>query len=108
MVSLPRKRFFRQRAHANPFVDHDLEYPLKPSLMNWSAHYPQYFDGYNGSGINGERIEFVDIGCGYGGLSFALAEAYPDKLVLGMEIRDQVTEYVHQVSRSCSSFSDGS
>lgn len=24
MVKLPRKRFFRQRAHCNPFSDHDL------------------------------------------------------------------------------------
>jgi len=24
VVKLPRKRFFRQRAHANPFSDHDL------------------------------------------------------------------------------------
>jgi len=24
IVKLPRKRFFRQRAHANPFSDHDL------------------------------------------------------------------------------------
>ncbi len=24
-AGLPRKRFYRQRAHANPFSDHDLE-----------------------------------------------------------------------------------
>ena len=38
----------------------------------------------------------ADIGCGYGGLSIALAEAFPTTLVLGMEIRLKVTQYVHQ------------
>jgi len=31
------------------------------------------------------------VGCGFGGLTVRLAEAYPDKLVLGMELRDKVS-----------------
>jgi tRNA (guanine-N7-)-methyltransferase len=115
-VKLPRKRFFRQRAHSNVFSDHDLEYPIHPSLMDWSTYYPGFFPSLDkpmdvdGSGFlppppldqlnkqttDGPRVEFADIGCGYGGLSIALAELYPDRLVLGMEIRVKVTEYVRR------------
>lgn len=35
-------------------------------------------------------MRFVDVGCGFGGLTVRLAEAYPDKLVLAMELRDKV------------------
>lgn len=27
---LPQKKFYRQRAHANPMSDHDIEYPISP------------------------------------------------------------------------------
>lgn len=27
---LPQKKFYRQRAHANPMSDHDIEYPVSP------------------------------------------------------------------------------
>ncbi len=37
------------------------------------------------------QVEFADVGCGFGGLTVRLAEAYPDKLVMGMELRDKVT-----------------
>jgi tRNA (guanine-N7-)-methyltransferase len=36
------------------------------------------------------------VGCGFGGLTIRLAEAFPDKLVCGMEIREKVSEYVRQ------------
>lgn len=36
----------------------------------------------------------VDIGCGYGGLMFELSPAFPNDLILGMEIRDKVTNFV--------------
>ena len=36
----------------------------------------------------------VDIGCGYGGLLFELGKEFPKSLVLGMEIRDKVTNFV--------------
>jgi tRNA G46 methylase TrmB len=38
----------------------------------------------------------VDIGCGYGGLMFELQKEFPDKLILGMEIRDVVANFVCQ------------
>ncbi|BFZ60116.1 tRNA (guanine-N(7)-)-methyltransferase (tRNA(m7G46)-methyltransferase) [Saitoella coloradoensis] len=94
VVQLPQKKFFRQRAHANPFSDHDLEYPASPGDMDWSPLYPAYFPPpAEGSQ---RQVEVVDIGCGYGGLLMELAPEFPDKLMLGMEIRVQVTQYVHE------------
>lgn len=89
-VDLPRKRFYRQRAHSNPFSDHSLEYPLAPENMDWKTLYP----GYVKNGLILRKPEFADIGCGYGGLLIQLATEFPDVLSLGMEIRVQVTHYV--------------
>ncbi|QRV75456.1 tRNA (guanine-N(7))-methyltransferase [Ceratobasidium sp. AG-Ba] len=71
---LPQKRHYRQRAHANPFSDHDLQYPPSPEEMDWSAHYPN---------LPNRPVEFADIGCGFGGLLIALAPLYPETLMLG-------------------------
>lgn len=84
-VELPRKRFYRQRAHSNPFLDHSLEYPRDPDSMDWTQLYPE---------IGDRQVEIADIGCGYGGLLIQLATQFPDVLSLGMEIRVQVTQYV--------------
>ncbi|KAI8977067.1 guanine-N(7)--methyltransferase [Mycotypha africana] len=93
-AKLPRKRFYRQRAHANPFSDHNLEYPAKPELMDWTRHYPQYFPAKEGQPV--KKVEFADIGCGYGGLLIALAPLFPDTLMMGMEIRTKVEDYVYE------------
>ena len=42
----------------------------------------------------------MDIGCGYGGLTFALAENFPDKLCMGMEIRSKVVNFVGEKVRA--------
>ncbi|KAJ3122505.1 tRNA (guanine-N(7)-)-methyltransferase (tRNA(m7G46)-methyltransferase) [Physocladia obscura] len=99
---LPQKKYFRQRAHANPFVDHMLTYPVKPDLFDWSTN-----DGFPNLYVkNKSVVEFVDIGntyiayvfarCGYGGLLTTLSPLFPTKLILGMEIRPKVQEYVLQ------------
>ncbi|KAH9057883.1 putative methyltransferase-domain-containing protein [Lactarius vividus] len=84
---LPQKRHYRQRAHANPFSDHNLEYPASPDEVDWSAHYPAFAG-------SGKTPEFADVGCGFGGLLITLAPLYPDTLMLGLEIRVQVSQYV--------------
>jgi tRNA (guanine-N7-)-methyltransferase len=71
-----QKRHYRQRAHANPFSDHNLEYPASPDEVDWSAHYPSFAG-------SGKKPEFADVGCGFGGLLIALAPLYPDTLMLG-------------------------
>jgi tRNA (guanine-N7-)-methyltransferase len=57
--------------------------------MDWSSHYPNY-------ATTNKKIEFADIGCGYGGLMIALAPLFPDTLMMGMEIRMKVQDYVYQ------------
>lgn len=91
---LPRKRFYRQRAHSNPFSDHQLEYPTSPDSMNWSKFYPFYADPQSKTGAITKKVTIADIGCGFGGLTVLLSKEFKDKLILGMEIRVQVTEYV--------------
>ncbi|KAJ2929255.1 hypothetical protein H1R20_g7825, partial [Candolleomyces eurysporus] len=69
---LPQKKFYRQRAHANPFSDHSLDYPESPRAIDWAPHYPAF-------AASGKVPEFAD---------------FPDTLMLGLEIRVQVSQYV--------------
>ncbi|TFK28202.1 putative methyltransferase [Coprinopsis marcescibilis] len=85
---LPQKKYYRQRAHANPFSDHSLDYPLSPQDIDWAQYYPELAAG------TGKVPEFADVGCGFGGLLIALAPLFPDTLLLGLEIRVQVSQYV--------------
>lgn len=71
-----QKRHYRQRAHANPFSDHVLDYPPRPEDVDWTEHFP------NQPG-NAKIPEFADIGCGFGGLLVALAPLFPESLMLG-------------------------
>ncbi|KAK3692480.1 methyltransferase related protein [Podospora appendiculata] len=114
-TELPRKKFYRQRAHANPFSDHQLIYPPSPDHMDWSSLYPDYVvpeedapaEDQDASAKEDETyladklprrltqdIEVADIGCGFGGLLIALAPVMPQTLILGLEIRVSVTQYV--------------
>ncbi|KAH6614876.1 putative methyltransferase-domain-containing protein [Boeremia exigua] len=116
-AALPKKRFYRQRAHANPFSDHSLAYPKSPADMDWASLYPTHAveekeQPNSRSQSNDERekdtsiraltknVEIADIGCGFGGLTFALAPKFPDTLILGLEIRTSVTEYVQDKVRA--------
>ncbi|KAL3420768.1 hypothetical protein PVAG01_07213 [Phlyctema vagabunda] len=120
-TEMPKKKFYRQRAHANPFSDHQLTYPQSPAAMDWGSYYPAYVVSTEGdenaisetteAGQSTEavqveppkairklsqEVEVADIGCGFGGLLVALAPKLPNTLLLGMEIRTQVTEYVQE------------
>ena len=37
------------------------------------------------------QVRFADVGCGFGGLLVRLSPLYPDRLMVGMEIRDKVS-----------------
>ncbi|KAF4629060.1 hypothetical protein G7Y89_g9089 [Cudoniella acicularis] len=132
---LPKKKFYRQRAHANVFSDHNLTYPISPSHMNWAPYFPGFIEPSDiqpapvagnkneetsndltaaENNLQAEKkvenidvkvdaipkltkdVEVADIGCGFGGLLVALAPKLPDTLMLGMEIRMQVAEYVQE------------
>lgn len=71
-----QKRHYRQRAHANPFSDHSLDYPTRPEDVDWAEHFPNHPG-------NAKAPEFADIGCGFGGLLVALAPLFPESLMLG-------------------------
>ena len=67
---------------------------MSPGSMDWSDHYPAYkaaeAEDHQSKNANVEdipriskQVEVADIGCGFGGLLFALAPKLPDTLVLG-------------------------
>jgi tRNA (guanine-N7-)-methyltransferase len=78
--------------------------------MDWSYHYPAFATtmdsdattkeeqdkvaGAVSTRVTNRGVEIADIGCGFGGLLFALAPIFPNTLMLGMEIRTSVTEFV--------------
>ncbi|ORY62520.1 putative methyltransferase-domain-containing protein [Pseudomassariella vexata] len=114
-TEMPKKKFYRQRAHANPFSDHQLTYPRTPIDMDWSTFFPAFVchqdqepaDAKSQDSIAvmstkkmKQDVEVIDIGCGFGGLLVALAPSMPEKLILGLEIRTQVTEFVQERIRS--------
>lgn len=60
--------------------------------MDWSTHYPTFFDAPKvegeGSGAGkGKKVEFADVGCGFGGLLISLAPLYPETLMMGELVR---------------------
>jgi tRNA (guanine-N7-)-methyltransferase len=59
--------------------------PIHPKDYDWSEMYPT---------IGDRKVEFADIGCGYGGFLVKLGETFPDSFTLGMEIRVKVSDYV--------------
>uniref|UniRef100_A0A673BLL1 tRNA (guanine(46)-N(7))-methyltransferase n=1 Tax=Sphaeramia orbicularis TaxID=375764 RepID=A0A673BLL1_9TELE len=104
---MPQKRYYRQRAHSNPMAHHEFNYPVCPEEMDWSELYPDFFTG--SSSKNGtSQVEFADIGCGYGGLLVELSTLFPDKLILGMEIRVKVSDYVQDRIKSLRESEPGS
>lgn len=103
-IRLPQKKFYRQRAHSNPMADHSFEYPVSPDQMEWHHYFPSFFpskdelenhdDSQDQLGSSLRQVEFADIGCGYGGLLVSLSPLLPETLMLGMEIRVKVSDYV--------------
>jgi tRNA (guanine-N7-)-methyltransferase len=91
--AMPQKKFYRSRAHCNPLSHNDaFSYPAAPADFDWSPFYPAHFKENSGEGSS--SVEILDIGCGFGGLTIALAKIFPDQLTMAMEIRPKVCEYV--------------
>lgn len=105
-LSMPQKRYYRQRAHSNPMADHTFEYPVCPEKMDWSQLYPEFFPGCMDKSATAQ-VEFADVGCGYGGLLVELSPLFPDKLILGLEIRVKVSDYVQDRIRSLRASEEG-
>lgn len=65
--------------------------------MDWTVHFPAFKSetpSPNDTPKCTGQVEIADIGCGFGGLIVALSPLYPETLMLGMELRTQVTDYV--------------
>lgn len=87
---LPQKKFFRSRAHCNPLShNNSIKYPRRPQLMDWAKH-------FGVKKCENKSISFVDVGCGFGGLTVALAREFPNEYVVGLEIRPKVSEFVRR------------
>lgn len=87
--------------------DHSMDYPVNPTEMDWSTFYPEFFKPLSCDNNHDDpmeisestkghnsKVEFADVGCGYGGLLVDLSPLFPNKLMLGMEIRVKVSDYV--------------
>lgn len=78
-----------------------LTHSIPPSLpraaqsVDWSMVYPAHCD--KDGGKMKRPIDFADIGCGFGGLLMELGKNFPDKISIGIEIREKVSSYVDQV-----------
>ena len=74
--------------------------PTSPSAMDWSTHYPAFISPSASTTSPNtplqltKRVEIADVGCGFGGLLVALSPLLPTTLILGLELRTQVTDYV--------------
>jgi tRNA G46 methylase TrmB len=89
----PQKRHFRTRAHSNVLNANDFWYPASPAEVPVSRYYPKLA----AEGVSPPpQIAFVDVGCGYGSLLLGLAAIFPDDLMLGIEIRPKIVEYVQK------------
>jgi tRNA (guanine-N7-)-methyltransferase len=69
----------------SPFTRHS---PPSPAQMDWSTHFPAFFEppaaeGQGSKNSKGKKVEFADVGCGFGGLSISLAPLFPETLMLG-------------------------
>lgn len=116
-VCMPKKTKYRMRAHVNPLNQFNYPVPPSPEWVDWRLHFPAYYGildnnedkkyantklyplNYNKKPEYTEdelkvQVNILDIGCGYGNLLIELAQEFPEKLILGMEIRDKVTEFV--------------
>jgi tRNA (guanine-N7-)-methyltransferase len=75
-------------AHCNPLShNNSFDYPIRPDLIDWTE---EFYPGLS----KGSVPNVLDIGCGFGGLTMALATLLPKHVILGMEIRGKVTEFV--------------
>ncbi len=78
----------RVRAHVNVFSPPEKPPPAHPRVVEWAALFPAWKEG--------GRVTVCDVGCGFGGLLEHLSPVWPDRFILGLEIRDPVVDTVRE------------
>ncbi len=105
---------FVENREEEPMID-SKKYPIPrvrhhvSSLLYLPAHqhkhlpawYPPDIDRIDWSTVfaNGAPPTVLDIGCGRGGLLLAYAMAHPDVNIFGIEVRDQLVDWINGVIR---------
>lgn len=78
----------RTRPHRNPLAENDDVHPRSPqhfAQLCESTYYPDM--------TAHPTVEFVDVGCAFGGMLIELAPLFPHSCMLGLEIRSKVVNY---------------
>ncbi|KAE8302970.1 putative tRNA methyltransferase subunit [Giardia duodenalis] len=79
---------FRHRPHANPLADNDFQFPCtEPDEFPFDLYYPTW-TSQRSTDAREYHFDIVDIGCGYGDFVRNVSLAFPDLLVIGLELRD--------------------
>lgn len=82
-TSVPKRgRLDRIKAHVNPFADQEWPHPRLPSDASWPHSI--------------SAVDNLDLGCGFGGVTVALAQLFPNQVTVGVEIRRKVVQYVQE------------
>jgi tRNA (guanine-N7-)-methyltransferase len=81
----PQQHSQQQQQQDTPMPDATTADPSSPNTTDLAPLQPKRIS---------KQVEIADIGCGFGGLLVALAPLMPDTLILGLEIRVSVTQFV--------------
>jgi tRNA (guanine-N7-)-methyltransferase len=63
-----------------------------------TVEHPSFYDHPRNYELT-KTVTMIDIGCGFGGLLFGLSPLFPNNLILGLEIRDKLVNYVGEKAR---------
>ncbi|KAK7198397.1 tRNA (guanine-N(7)-)-methyltransferase [Novymonas esmeraldas] len=79
----------RTRPHRNPLAENDDEHPESPA--DFAERLAEFYPG-----VETPAVEFVDVGCAFGGMLFSLAEVFPTTCMMGLEIRPKVVSFAQE------------
>ncbi|ORD97190.1 TRMB [Hepatospora eriocheir] len=77
------KRNYRSKTYGNAFKMYYEDLPNNPYCVNWSNYFK-----------DGKAPTYIELGCGYGKFLFRTSELFPEKNVLGFELRNTVYNFV--------------
>ena len=83
----------RTRPHRNPLAENDDDHPECPE--DFVRQMPDMYPTMVADGST-QKIEFLDVGCAFGGMLFDLCPLFPSTLMLGLEIRGKVVDFAQK------------